>query len=137
MFWEERKARIHVRERETVALLYLGALAPVFGILLAAMIAHAYRERSRTIVFHARQAIAGQALALFAFVVINLFRLLGVIMGVLDPRVREILLTFTWALLVVLGIAYVLWHVLYAWKALEGRDLNYPVIGARLRGESE
>jgi uncharacterized Tic20 family protein len=133
----EEQGRLPAREREIVALVYLGAIIPLLGILLAGAVAHHWRQRSRRVVFHARQSVAGQAVALLAFVAINLLRLAGALLGALDPRVREILLLFTDSLLILLAVAYWAWHLFYAWKSLEGRDLNYPVIGARLREEME
>jgi hypothetical protein len=80
---------IHPREREIVALTYFLAIFPFFGILVAAVVALTYHERSRTVVFHAKQAIVGQALLLLVFVVICLAGLFAMLVGVLSPPLKE------------------------------------------------
>jgi len=128
---------IHPRDREIVALTYVLAIIPLFGILTAALIAMWYQERSRTVVFHAKQAIAGQAIFLLVFVVICLFSLFAALAGVLSPRLKEILVWFDWIVLYVTLFACVCWYGYFAWMTLGGHDLEYPLIGARLRDRSE
>ena len=128
---------LHPREREIVALTYLLAIVPLFGILAAAIVALAYQERSRTVVFHAKQAIVGQAFLLLVFVVICMFGVFAVLVGVLSPTLREGFFFFNKIVFFAVGIAYLVWCFYFAWVSLDGRDVDYPLIGARLRGQSE
>lgn len=128
---------IHPREREIVALTYFLASFPLFGILADALILLAYQERSRTVVFHAKQAIAGHALLLLAIVVICYFGLFALLVGVLSPALESVLIFVGKAVLYGLVMAYAIWCFWYAWRSLDGRDLDYPLIGPRLRGGSE
>lgn len=137
MAQENDERTIHPREREIVALTYLVAVVPLFGILVAAIIALAYQERSRTVVFHAKQAIAGQAFVLLVFVIICLFSVFAVLVGVLSPLLKSIFFLFDKIVFYAVGIAYLGWCFYFAWKSLDGRDLEYPLIGARLRNQSE
>ena len=135
---EENDARaIHPREREIVALTYVLAIVPLFGILVAAIVALFYQERSRTVVFHAKQAIAGQAFVLLVFVVVCLFRLFAALVGVISPGLERVFVLFDMFVLYAVGLIYIVWCVYFAWKSLDGRDLEYPLIGARLRNRSE
>jgi len=134
---EQRERVLHPREREIVALTYLLAMIPLFGILAAGVIALVYQERSRTVVFHAKQAIAGQAVMLLVFVVICFFSLFAVLVGVLSPWLRHLFMLFNKWVFYLTGIAYLIWCGYYAWMSLEERDLDYPIIGARLRDRKE
>jgi len=129
--------QIHPREREIVALTYLLAIVPLFGILFAAVVILIYQEKSRTVVFHAKQAIAGQAVMLFLFIVICLFGIFAVLIGVLSPPLKEICLLFDRFVFYTLGLAYLAWCFYFAWMSLDGRNLEYPLIGSRLRDSSE
>ena len=133
----EGEGSILSREREIVTVTYLVAVIPLFGILIAAVVILAYKEKSRTVVFHAKQAIAAQAFFLLVFVVICLFGLFALLVGVLSPLLERILLIFDKVVLYAAFIAYVAWCFYFAWLSLEGRDVELPVLGARLRGRSE
>jgi len=134
---QELQQTIHPRDREIVALTYVLAAIPLFGILAAGVIALWYQERSRTVVFHAKQAIAGQAVMLLVFVVICLFSLFAVLVGVLSPTLKDLFMLFNKIVFFTAGIAYVCWCVGFAWMSLGGRDMEYPLIGVRLRDRSE
>ena len=129
----EEIGTIHPRERVIIALTYLAAIVPLFGLLIAGIILLVWQQRSDTVVFHAKQAIAGQAAALLCFIVIILFSLFALLVGVLSAGVRDYMLLFDRVIFFGLLVVYVLWHFAFAWMALEGRDLNYPLIGGRLR----
>jgi hypothetical protein len=134
---------LHPRDRRVVCYTHFLAMVPFFGILVAAIIILAYQERSRAIAFHARQAIVGQAVMLLVFVVISLVGLFGALVGVLvkdQPMLHAIVIRFDEVLWYALGVAYLTWCCwcfYFAWVSLDGRDLEYPSIGARLRGRSE
>jgi hypothetical protein len=141
---EDRIERtLHPRDRRVVCYTHFLAMVPFFGILAAAIIILAYQERSRTIVFHARQAIIGQAVVLLLFVILSIVGLLGALVGVLvkdQPALRALVVRFDKAMWYALGVAYLAWCCwcfYFAWMSLDGRDLEYPWIGARLRGRSE
>jgi uncharacterized Tic20 family protein len=128
---------LHPREREIVALVYLLAIFPLFGLLAAGIIALLYQERSRTVVFHAKQAFAGQAFMLLLVVVIFMFSLFALLVGVLSPRLRDLFLFFDRWILYLTFLVNAVWCAYFAWMSLEGRDLEYPLIGVRLRDRSE
>ncbi len=128
---------IHLREREVVMWTYLLAIIPIFGILAAGIIYLTYQERSRTVVFHAKQAIAGQAGLLLVIIVIYLFYLFARLVGNVSPRLGIWFLTFDEWVLWLTFIAYACVCVYYAWRSLNGHDLEFPYIGARLRDRAE
>ena len=134
---ETEDRTIHPRERAIVMWTYLSAIIPLFGILIAALISMAYQERSRTVVFHAKQAIAGQAFMLLIFVVIYLFYLFARLVGSISATLGYYLIEFDTIVLWVTFFGYGAWCVYYAWRSVDGRDLDYPLIGPRLRDRSE
>ena len=134
---EQLDRTIHPRDREMVALTYLLAIIPLFGILAAAVIALVYQERSRTVVFHTKQAIAAQAAMLLVFVVICFFSLFAVLVGVLSPRLKIVLLDFDTIVFYLTGIVYLLWCLYMVWMSLSGNHIELPLIGPRLRDRSE
>jgi len=128
---------IHPRERAAIMWTYLAAAIPLFGILVAALIYMGYQERSRTVVFHAKQAIAGQALMLLTFVVVLLFYLFGRLVGSISLTLGDYLIKFDTAVLWITFIGYAAWCFYYAWRTVDGHDLDYPLIGPRLRDRAE
>jgi hypothetical protein len=135
---EQPERKIHPRDREIVLLIYVLAMIPLFGILAVGAMALLYQERSRTVVFHCKQAIAGQAVMLVLTVVVFIFSLFALLAGVLSPRLKDVLLFFDkWMILYPTWIAYWIWCGYFAWKSLGEHDLDYPLIGARLRDRSE
>lgn len=117
-----------------MTLIYLAAMLPILGILIVAMVGLAYQQRSQTVVFHAKQAIAGQAFVLLVSTLLCLMGLLAHLVGVLSPALHEAFLLFDKIAFFTLLLLYVVCCFYYAWMSLEGRDLEYPLIGARLRG---
>lgn len=134
---ETEERVIHPRDRAIVAWTYLAAVVPLFGILVAGLIHMAYKERSRTVIFHAKQAIAGQAMMLLVFVVVILFYLFARLVGVISPWLGDKLTYFDLIVLYAVFLAYMFWCFYYAWMSLDGRDLDYPLVGPQLRDRSE
>ena len=135
--FRERGDIVDAREKEIIALTYLLSIIPLFGILIAAIIIWAWKEKSETVVFHGKQAIAGHAVFLVMFVFICLFSLFAVLVGVLDSDLKRVLMTFDRFILYVSFIALVVWNFYFAWMSIEGRDVEFPIIGGLLRGETE
>lgn len=128
---------IHPRERGLVALIYVFSAIPLFGILIAGAIHFSYRERSETVVFHCRQAIAFQAIFLLIFIFIVLFSLFAFLVGVLSEQLEKFLMGFDrWVFFGIFAF-YILSCLYLAWRSLDGEDLDLPIVGARLRGEDE
>jgi len=128
---------IHPRDRAMVTFVYLLAIVPLFGFLGVAIIYMAYKERSRTVLFHAAQAMAGQAALLLVCVAVFFFYIFARLVANVSGTLGTILLRFDNIVLWATFIAYFLWCGFYAWMASDGRDLDYPLIGNRLRNRSE
>jgi uncharacterized Tic20 family protein len=135
---EDKQDRmIHPRDRAIVTFVYLLAIVPLFGFLGVALIYMTYKERSRTVLFHAAQAMAGQAVLLLVCVVVFLFYLFARLVANVSGTLGNILLRFDNIVLWATFIVYFLWCAFYAWRASDGRDLDYPFIGGRLRDRAE
>jgi len=134
---ESTEKTIHPRERVVIMLAYLVAIIPIFGILAALAISSLYQERSRTVVFHAKQAIAGQAIFLAVCVVIVVFKLFAFLIGLVSVSLGSILGRLNEAVLWAAFVAYIAGCCYYAWRTFEGYDMDCPIIGPRLRDRAE
>ncbi len=129
-------------ERLVSGAIYLGALIPIWGVVIAWVVREAWRERSRHVVFHSIQAIWWQASLLLAFVIYVLIYLAARILsqvesagglgsGGLKSMIEVLQLGNDWIIIGLLG-SYALSCLLVAWLTLEGRFTIIPIIGPRI-----
>lgn len=125
-------------ERLATGFIYLGAVLPIWGLLLAWTLRESWRQRSRVVVVHATQAIWAQTALLVAFIVyaitgvaLNITSQLGDRLGGM-PRILDVVRNVNDGVIVTLAGFYVAVCLVAAWFSLDGKNVRLPIIGPRV-----
>lgn len=114
-------------ERTVACLAHLAGIIPGWGALVMGWVLWRYRERSRGVVYHARQALVFHVLMLTVVLVPLLLYGIGRIAGVLRPDLGTVLVVLAqWIGLgvFVLNSAFVL---VAADRVIEGHSFEFPL----------
>lgn len=117
------------QERYAAGLCHLFNLIPVWGIAFAGAIWFKLVEESRKVVFHARQAIAFQAvfmLALFAWI---LMRFVIKVVAEIFPNVSRLFDTINNTIIIGVYIVYAAFCLYGFVKTIAGGRFRYPLVG--------
>ena len=121
------------REREIAGIVYLLALVPLWGILFDGILWLVKKESSRTIAFHAHQAIVLHFILLLVFVFFAIFLIIGRIIGVVSEDLGAMLKAADLYLLAIFYALYVFACLYAVFAIISGNDqFKFPVIGSRL-----
>jgi uncharacterized Tic20 family protein len=120
-------------ERGFMLLAHLFAAIPLWGILFNGILWLSFQQKSRKVVFHAHQGIFFQVVFLAMLLVGLIVFLFSHLVGVINKTLGSLLGFGNWVILISIFIIYELTCLYAIWNILQGREFEYPFIGAKLR----
>ena len=123
-------------ERGYILLAHLSAAIPLWGILFNGILWLSFKEKSRKVVFHAHQGIFFQVIFLAALLVGLIAFLFIQLIAVVNGSLAAILGFGNWVVMAIVWAAYEITCFYAMWSIVQGRDFEYPLVGAKLRGNT-
>jgi len=124
-------------ERGYVLLAHLFAAIPLWGIVFNGILWLCFKERSRKVVYHAHQGIFFQVIFLAALLVGLVVFLFNHLVAVINSPLASIISFGNWIVIFVIWAIYELTCLYAMWNVIQGREFEYPFVGAKLREEKE
>ena len=122
-------------ERGYLLLAHLFAAIPLWGIVFNGILWLSFKEKSRRVVFHAHQGIFFQVVFLATLLIGLIVFLFTQLISVINQSLASLISAGNWIVIIVIWIAYEFTCLYAMWNILQGRDFEYPFIGAKLREE--
>jgi len=120
-------------DRGYIFLTHLFTAIPLWGILFNGIMWHAFKEKSRDIVFNAQQGIFFQAIFLAAVLMGLIVHLFTKLVSVINGSLASVLSSVNFLIIILFMVAYELTCLFAMWNTLQGRNFEYPIIGEKLR----
>jgi uncharacterized Tic20 family protein len=119
------------REHVLSGLCHLFNAVPLWGLLYCGWMWYALREESRTVVYHARQAMTFHVVLMLGLLVYLALGFVARLLGVLLPELGGVFRQINDSILKAALLAYVAICVCGCVLCSTGRSFHYPLLGRR------